>query len=59
LINFISSSAGCFLLKDEGFSCSLDVFYGGWDKLIAIFDQKQIKIISVSDPDPGSGMRDG
>jgi hypothetical protein len=25
LINFIFSSAGCFLLRVEGFSCSLDI----------------------------------
>jgi hypothetical protein len=28
LKNFMFSSAGCFLLRAEGFSCSLDVLYG-------------------------------
>jgi hypothetical protein len=27
--NFMFSSAGCFLLRAEGFSCSLDVLCGG------------------------------
>ncbi len=29
LINLIFSSAGCSVLRDEGFHCSLDVLYGG------------------------------
>jgi hypothetical protein len=27
--NFLFRSAGCSPLRDEGFSCSLDVLYGG------------------------------
>jgi hypothetical protein len=29
LITFIFSSAGCTLLRTEGFSCTLDVLYEG------------------------------
>jgi hypothetical protein len=29
LINFMFCSAGCSFLRAEGFSCSLDVLYGG------------------------------
>jgi hypothetical protein len=29
LLNFIFLSAGCSLLRVEGFSCSLEVLYGG------------------------------
>jgi hypothetical protein len=29
LINFMFLSAGCYLLRSEGYSCSLDVLYGG------------------------------
>jgi hypothetical protein len=29
LIIFMLGSAGCSLLRAEGFSCSLDVLYGG------------------------------
>jgi hypothetical protein len=29
LISYIFCSAGCFLLRAEGFSCSLEVIYGG------------------------------
>ncbi len=41
--NFMLWSAGCSLLRVEGFSCSLDVLYGGLRirlGKIAIFDQK-------------------
>ncbi len=43
LINFIFWSAGCSLLSAEGFSCSLDVLYGG---LFAIFFKKIRKKIN-------------
>ncbi len=36
-------SAGCSLLRAEGFSCSLDIFYSG----LEIFDQKNIIFFSV------------
>jgi hypothetical protein len=32
LRNFIFWSAGCSLLRAEGFSCSLDVLYGGLER---------------------------
>ncbi len=54
------SSAGCPLLKAEGFFCGLDVLYGGLGISIAIFDKKNIKccvnffqflVIRAPDPD--------
>jgi hypothetical protein len=30
--NFMFWSAGCSLLRDEGFFCNLDVLYGGLEK---------------------------
>jgi hypothetical protein len=56
-INFMFLNAGCSLLRTEGFSCRLDVLYGGLEK--AIFD-KQIYFFSsifdyqTLDPDPES-----
>jgi hypothetical protein len=34
-------SAGCSLLRAEGFSCSLESFLEARDKKIAIFDEKK------------------
>ncbi len=58
LKNFILLSAGCFLIKTEGFSCSLDVL-GGLG-IIAIFDKKKdnsciflkFLVIKSIDPEP-------
>jgi hypothetical protein len=41
---FIFSSAGCLLLRAEGFSCSLGVLYGGLGKSKLQFLIKKIKI---------------
>ncbi len=43
LINFTSLSTGCSLLRAEGFSCSLDVLFGGLEKQFAIFDKKNLE----------------
>jgi hypothetical protein len=40
LVNF--ESAGCSLLRVEGFSCSLDVLYEGLEISNCNFDQKRI-----------------
>jgi len=61
-------SAGCSLLRSEGFFCSLDVLYGGLG--IAIFERKKIQLnffpyflvikaldpnlLEMLDPDPDS-----
>jgi hypothetical protein len=59
--NFMFSSAGCSLLRAEGFSCSLGVLYEGLG--IAIYDKKnynffsfrlyffQLLVIKILDPD--------
>jgi hypothetical protein len=42
-MNLFFSSAGCSLLRAEGFFCSLDILYTGFrDKYIKSFDQKKI-----------------
>ncbi len=57
-------SAGCFLLSAEGFSCSLDVLYGGLGiSKLQLLNQKinffsalncfQFLVIKTMDPDPG------
>ncbi len=46
LIYFIFWSAGCSLMRDEGFSCSLDVLYGGPGiSKLQFFYQKMIYFI--------------
>ncbi len=62
---FIFWSAWCSLLRAEGFSCSLRVFYGGLgiSKLQFLIKKIKIKFLVVFsildhqtlDPDPGSG----
>jgi hypothetical protein len=42
LRDFMFLIAGCFLLRAEGFSCSLDVLYGGLGKSILQFLIKKI-----------------
>jgi hypothetical protein len=67
---FMFLSAGCFLLRAEGFSCCLGVLYEGLgiNKLQFLIKRKmKIKFIAVNffsilghqtlDPDPGSGIR--
>ncbi len=56
--------AGCYLLRSEGFSCSLDVLYGGLRISKLQFDEKisnfyfkaviffQFLVIKLLDPDP-------
>jgi hypothetical protein len=44
LINFIVCSAECSLLRAEGFSCSLDVLFGGLGiSKLKIFIEKRYK----------------
>ncbi len=43
LRNFMFGSAGCSLLRAEGFSCSLDVLYGGLGKSKLKFLNKKIQ----------------
>ncbi len=48
LRNFSFWSAGCSVLRAEGFSCSLDVFYGGLGiSKLQFFIQKNIKFFSA------------
>jgi hypothetical protein len=64
--NFMFWSAGCSLLRAEGFSCSLGVLYGGLgiSKLEFLIKKIKIKFPSVyffnfssSNPGSGSGIR--
>jgi hypothetical protein len=62
---FMFLSTGCFLLRAEGFSCSLGVLYGGLgiSKLQFLIKKIEIKFLAVNffsilghqtlDPDPG------
>ncbi len=47
LRNFLVWSAGCSLLRSEGFSCSLDVLYGGLGISILQFVIKKYQIFSA------------
>ncbi len=56
-------SAGCYLLRAEGFSCSLDVFYGGLgisklkflkEKKISFFQFENFS--NFGQQNPGSGL---
>jgi hypothetical protein len=64
---FMCLSTGCFLLRAEGFSCSLGVLFGGLgiSKLQFLIKKIEIKFPAINffsilghqtlDPDPGSG----
>jgi hypothetical protein len=63
LVNLIFLSAGCFLLRAEGFSFSLDVMYGGQgiSKLQFFFIKKEKNVIGIFSfnfchQNPGSGL---
>jgi hypothetical protein len=50
LRNFIFRTAGCSLLRAEGFSCSLDVLYEGISKLQFLIKKRYKKVFSFFSP---------
>jgi hypothetical protein len=56
LRNFMFLSAGCFLLRAEGFICSLDVLYGGLGIGLTFFSA--VNIFHFGHQNPGTGLVD-
>jgi hypothetical protein len=54
LINFIFVSAGCSLLRAEGFSCSLNALYGGLGIFFSCIFFLKFLVMKPMDTDPDS-----